>query len=144
MKINENCLDIFIHLLKSIGAKIVVSMELTDQVVQNNVNVGMMHTATQKMVGVDATMVLWANYVKRLAPKEDMEKIVSKSVDVLPIILKCVVMWMVHVIVYQVVFLSYLITHLDFCMRMLLCVCATSITVNTFYLSVHMCVGHHH
>jgi len=61
-----------------------------------------MHTATQKMVGVDATMVLWANYVKRLAPKEDMEKIVSKSVDVLPIILKCVVMWMVHVIVYQV------------------------------------------
>jgi len=84
------------------SAKIVVSMELTDQVVQNNVNVGMMHTATQKMVGVDATMVLWANYVKRLAPKEDMEKIVSKSVDVLPIILKCVVMWMVHVIVYQV------------------------------------------
>ena len=75
-------LDVFIHLLTSIGAKVIVSMELTDQVVANDANVKMMLIATQKMASADASMVLLANYVKRLAPKEDMGKIVSRSVDV--------------------------------------------------------------
>ena len=54
------------------------------------------------MANADAGMGLWAIYVSKNAPKGDMGRIVTTFVDVLPTILKYVVIWMEHAIAYQV------------------------------------------